>query len=486
MSGMPSDDLLVSLSMNYNNSGSSHAELCDNLKRNSILRTPLIEYAFRKTDRKFFDPSPNPYEDKPHSIGCNATISSAHMHALALEAINRSLVPTGAQQGVVTGAFKPKTFLDVGSGSGFVTALLGTIAQSADSAARFSTAAAAIVGLSPSTQAASSKVIGVDVSKALCDQALSNVRASNPALVAGADPTVRFSTADVFTVEGLSSLSSPLFDAIHVGVAVARPPIALLASLAPGAEAVIPVQRPDSNEQDLVVYKRKTSPNGDASKLPLPDVVISPLFSAAALKGSETARQQAGVSASVDIDKALAAESEFVESNFEIRTIMRVIYSVAVTEADYNSQLESLPATEKAALNPRITHGAAPSATGYEKFFKSTAFPGQLNDAELSPEDKKIIEQERERAAAEALAAINAERAKHLEEIERCDKELTELTAVIKSWHTEFTEKNGKKPSLQDMESDSSMSKNLEQVRELRKQKQRAEAALKKLDATKQ
>ena len=50
-----------------------------------------------------------PYQDSPQSIGCGVTISAPHMHAYALELLREQLAP-GA------------TALDVGSGSGYLTA----------------------------------------------------------------------------------------------------------------------------------------------------------------------------------------------------------------------------------------------------------------------------------------------------------------------------------------------------------------------------
>lgn len=63
-----------------------------------------------KVDRTHYC-SENPYTDAPHEIGYGATISAPHMHANALEAILDKLVE-GAK------------VLDVGSGSGYLTACM--------------------------------------------------------------------------------------------------------------------------------------------------------------------------------------------------------------------------------------------------------------------------------------------------------------------------------------------------------------------------
>merc|ERR1719369_2212272 len=56
--------------------------------------------------------STNPYMDSPQSIGYKVTISAPHMHAYALELLKDHLVE-GAHA------------LDVGSGSGYLTACMG-------------------------------------------------------------------------------------------------------------------------------------------------------------------------------------------------------------------------------------------------------------------------------------------------------------------------------------------------------------------------
>lgn len=49
-----STDMLVSLSMNYNNSGASHKELVANLRRNNLIRTNDVLHAFQSVTGRFF------------------------------------------------------------------------------------------------------------------------------------------------------------------------------------------------------------------------------------------------------------------------------------------------------------------------------------------------------------------------------------------------------------------------------------------------
>ena len=64
-----------------------------------------------RVDRAKYCDSKNPYNDEPYPIRYGATISAPHMHAIALDALEEQLVE-GAK------------VLDVGSGSGYLTACL--------------------------------------------------------------------------------------------------------------------------------------------------------------------------------------------------------------------------------------------------------------------------------------------------------------------------------------------------------------------------
>lgn len=61
-------------------------------------------------DRKYYAPN-NPYHDSPQPLGYGATISAPHMHAYALEHLQKHLL-------------NAKKALDVGSGTGYLTAAM--------------------------------------------------------------------------------------------------------------------------------------------------------------------------------------------------------------------------------------------------------------------------------------------------------------------------------------------------------------------------
>ncbi|KAI9292079.1 protein-L-isoaspartate O-methyltransferase [Neoconidiobolus thromboides FSU 785] len=64
----------------------------------------------KRVDRMYFCKK-NPYEDSPQVIGFNATISAPHMHAYALESL-KDYLNIGSR------------VLDIGSGSGYLTACM--------------------------------------------------------------------------------------------------------------------------------------------------------------------------------------------------------------------------------------------------------------------------------------------------------------------------------------------------------------------------
>lgn len=67
-----------------------------------------------QVDRQYFT-SNSPYKDCPQPIGYGATISAPHMHAYALEFLYDKLKVA-------------KNVLDVGSGTGYLTAAMAMIA----------------------------------------------------------------------------------------------------------------------------------------------------------------------------------------------------------------------------------------------------------------------------------------------------------------------------------------------------------------------
>lgn len=115
--------------MAWRSHGKTNAELIRNLKGtskhhpplypiayisvNGIIRSEVVENAMLSVDRGHYSKN-NPYMDAPQSINYGVTISAPHMHAHALELLKDQLV-------------NGDRALDVGSGSGYLTACMSIL-----------------------------------------------------------------------------------------------------------------------------------------------------------------------------------------------------------------------------------------------------------------------------------------------------------------------------------------------------------------------
>jgi len=438
-----SDDLLVSLSMNFNNSGRSHQELCDNLRKNNLISTPAIEYAFRKSDRKFFDPSMHPYEDKPHDIGGGATITAAHMHAIALESLGDALVPLKTTNVQIP----PKTFVDVGSGSGFVTSVMGHIIH--------------LLRLSPkhSINARKSRVIGIEIHEGLLKQSIENIRTSLPEMVNDSHPVDAFAKIDnvlndndndhdvpianLISLDAFSTKSKlphGPFDAIHCGVAIDFVPLSLLAQLKPGGRLVVPIKLAHSDEQDLLLFTRKHIVDGaDITN------TDTDLFDKACKI------QQNGDRAQIE---------EFLNTFFTSKQILRCVYMMAHTDKTVPNNIPAINTSQKQATNEAL----------------SRFFAGGNNEANMSPEERATAQAQLKK---QQLFEKEAKTLKFQEELDQKRLELETTSEEIKKWHTNYVQTNdGKKPTLKEMQSDRVLNNMLIIVKELRTKIARLERAI--------
>ncbi|CAD6587184.1 MAG: hypothetical protein TREMPRED_004679 [Tremellales sp. Tagirdzhanova-0007] len=177
--------------------------LIDNLEKNELIESKQVAEAMRKVDRKNYVPDVNSaYEDSPQRIGFGATISAPHMHAHACENL-LPLLPKAGQKG--------GSILDVGSGSGYLTAVLHHLAPHAT-------------------------VIGIDHLQGLVEMAKENL---------GKDGVKLGSTEGrVEIICGDGRLGSPQhapFQIIHVGAAAPDIPQPLIDQLASPGRMFIPV-----------------------------------------------------------------------------------------------------------------------------------------------------------------------------------------------------------------------------------------------------
>lgn len=201
--------------------GSSNDDLVARLRESGIITNARVEAAMKAVDRKNYV-SFNHYMDSPQSIGYNATISAPHMHAHALELLKGNL-EEGARA------------LDVGSGSGYLTACM-----------------AHMVG-------ASGRVVGIEHIRELNELAEKNITKDCPDLLASG-------RVQLVTGDGRQGHPEKApYDAIHVGAAAALVPDALHEQLKPGGRLIVPVgqqgstqylEQHDKQDDGTVVKKR--------------------------------------------------------------------------------------------------------------------------------------------------------------------------------------------------------------------------------------
>eukprot|EP00210_Caulerpa_lentillifera_P002850 g2724.t1 len=183
----------------------SQEALVRSLKSSLRLWTPRVERVLLAVDRRHFVkcnyPSYVIYHDMPLPIGYDETISAPHMHATCLSLLENH-------------AMGKSRVLDVGSGSGYLTAALGVLGG---------------IG---------STVLGVEKHWELAERSRKSIRKSNPDLLIGPNPRVRILAGNILT-EVLEEMES--FDAIHVGAAAGSIPQILINKLSRGGRMVIPI-----------------------------------------------------------------------------------------------------------------------------------------------------------------------------------------------------------------------------------------------------
>jgi len=191
--------LVDNTTMWYARGATSNEGLIDNLVSEGIISSRRVAQMMKAVDRAdFCIPTAEPYVDSPQLIGEDQTISAPHMHAMCLELLEKNL-------------FEGAKVLDVGSGSGYLSAVFGKA-----------------VGKT-------GKVIGIDIYEDLVDKAKRNIEKGAPDLLEEGIVTIKLGDG------WLGEAEEGPFDAIHVGAGAASLPRALIQQLKPGGRLVIPV-----------------------------------------------------------------------------------------------------------------------------------------------------------------------------------------------------------------------------------------------------
>ncbi|EPT02090.1 protein-L-isoaspartate O-methyltransferase [Fomitopsis schrenkii] len=183
--------------------GASNAELITNMAQHGLINSERVQAAMKKVDRAHYVRNAREaYEDSPQRIGHGATISAPHMHAHAVEYLLPFLRP-GSR------------ILDVGSGSGYLSAVLHYLVTDLDSGV-------------------SGTVIGIEHIPELVDWSKTNLQRD------GLGAALESGHVKVVTGDGRQAPVGP-FDAIHVGAAAPTMPQPLVNQLARPGRMFIPV-----------------------------------------------------------------------------------------------------------------------------------------------------------------------------------------------------------------------------------------------------
>ncbi|KAG7390281.1 Protein-l-isoaspartate O-methyltransferase [Phytophthora pseudosyringae] len=209
---------------------SSNDGLVQNLKRTGVISSESVFNAMAKTDRaKYLSQIETPdgghvgklqaYQDVPHPIGYHQTISAPHMHGHAMELGYAAIKDV-----------RDPRILDVGAGSGYLTACLGRMVEGRGG-----------------------HVFGLEIVPGLVQFAKKNIQMADGDLVDRGIVSVRCHNG----WDGLPN-EAP-FHYIHVGAAAEAPPQALMDQLADGGRLVLPLDEARGGQVFVEITRHGTN-----------------------------------------------------------------------------------------------------------------------------------------------------------------------------------------------------------------------------------
>jgi len=226
--------------------GKSHQEMIDKLARANIVKSPIVKRTLLKVDRRNYVPDEQAhgaYDDNPIPLLKGQAISAPHMHAHCLEDLLPTLLRASTDR-----PDEPLSILDVGCGSGYLTACLGRLVEEM--------AGGTSQKDDIKEEKKKDKVYGIDVVPELIQMAKRNISAQDGDLLESG--TVTCTLADGW--HGYAD-GSP-YDCIHVGAAAAAFPRELMKQLKVGGLLVLPLG-PNGGTQHLYQVERI----GDAGQI---------------------------------------------------------------------------------------------------------------------------------------------------------------------------------------------------------------------------
>jgi protein-L-isoaspartate(D-aspartate) O-methyltransferase len=226
----------------------SQEELVNSLLKNRVMEAPAVAKVMKKLDRKNFIPQEARnkasivYSDAPQAIGQLATISAPYAHALTLQLLYNQLLKLKENHKNTQKAVK---ILDIGSGSGYLTACLALLVLEEFPAAL-----------------THHKIIGIDHSEVLIKQSTRNIAQSG--LTSLQNPGfLQFLTASALYPLP-TSITQHKFDIINIGAAIESPiPQQITQLLAPDGSILAPIILKSfgrMGEQYLTLFSQQETP----------------------------------------------------------------------------------------------------------------------------------------------------------------------------------------------------------------------------------